>query len=172
MGGGVAPVDIDSSSYLELIASNPACPSDLLAQWARQGHELLRRAVASNPSCDSRLLALLSGDNDQPTAVSAVEHPHCPAEVVAECSAHGDAAMRAAAALHRPLDPVMASLLAEDALAFVAEHAGRGHGTLAGRCRWAVSGCGGARRVSVCSSRATSAGRRRPRNPVGAAVRP
>jgi hypothetical protein len=60
---------------LEALASNPACPADMLCQLADEEVDRVRQAVASNPACPPDILGRLLRDSSNEVSREAANNP-------------------------------------------------------------------------------------------------
>jgi hypothetical protein len=66
-----------TSRHSHAVASNPACPPELLSELTRDPN--VRYTVASNPACPPEQLRELARDPHQVIAVAAADNPNYPA---------------------------------------------------------------------------------------------
>lgn len=65
---------------LEEGLSNPACPEDLLREYAGSPSRWTREAIARNPNCPRDLLRQLLDDTEERVRAAALANPNCPPE--------------------------------------------------------------------------------------------
>jgi hypothetical protein len=82
----------------EVVASNPRCPPDLLAEFRARGVLALDRAIASNPSLDAALVVALAQHADEKVRAAIAGRPDLSAEVVRALAVDHSKAVKAALA--------------------------------------------------------------------------
>lgn len=68
-------------SMLALVAGNPACPPDLLAEAGTSADIEVRRAVAVNTGAPAHVLAMLAQDDVVSVRAAVLTNPACPDEL-------------------------------------------------------------------------------------------